>query len=761
MFKQLRARAIWLVLATFICGLSLQQLPALAASSHAAANSNVATLGPVGTFGSVGSMSNARSRHTATSLRDGRVLVAGGQGAFASLASAEVYDPATETWSLTGSMSIARDWHTATLLNDGRVLVTGGFGPSGPTSGVEIYDPATGTWSAAASMTRGRWRHTGALMNDGTVLVAGGDVNGTGVESYSPAMGTWSPLTPAPGFLSCHSATLLNNGTVLVRGDFAWTYDPLSNSWSQTGIPTATRSCPQPTLMSDGRVLISGGGAGGFPQNSAEIYDPVSRTWSATGSLSAEPRNGHTATLLTDGSTLVSGGGTTVSELYSPTLGTWSATGSTSTPRQGHTAVLLQDGNVLVAGGRQVSGGLDFGPSASAEVYVGPQPGLIFESARTGPPHPTGDGAVLTDFQFVGARFQVSAPTQVTRVGGRMNGSGTLFAAVERLSGPGAMPTGSPFTTTVATAVFAPPSSVSDVSVPLSVLLQPGTYALIFGTARFGASGFGIMPMTNIDLPGASYFHWRGGPGTWVDGGATGLRFFAYGEAVSDATPPTIVGQPDRPANADGWYNAPVTISFTCADDSGIASCGAPVTLSGEGAAQSVTGTATDNAGNTATTTVTGINIDLTRPTIAFVGNAGAYTVDQTILITCVASDALSGVASSTCPAVASRPATDYVGATATTTTTLTATATDRAGNSAAASTTFTVTVTADGICRLSVSLAKADDICSMVTSIATASNSAAKAGKLGAFESFLAAQSGKSIPADMADLLGRLAQLL
>lgn len=152
---------------------------------------------------------------------------------------------------------------------------------------------------------------------------------------------------------------------------------------------------------------------------------------------------------------------------------------------------------------------------------------------------------------------------------------------------------------------------------------------------------------------------------------------------------------------------------------------------------------------------------DTTAPTITFSGNAGTYTVDETIFITCEATDDLSGIATTTCPDVASGPATDYVGSTATTSWTLTATATDNAGNFTSASATFTVTVTADGICRLSVSLGIGNAVCSQVASIATTQNAAAKVGKLQAFDNFLAAQSSQSVPADMATLLSRLAHLL
>ena len=233
--------------------------------------------------------------------------------------------------------------------------------------------------------------------------------------------------------------------------------------------------------------------------------------------------------------------------------------------------------------------------------------------------------------------------------------------------------------------------------------------------------------------------------------------------ASPDSTAPMISATTAPAPNAYGWNNTDVTASWSVSDpESGIAStsgCGA-TTLTQETGGTTLACSALNGAGLSATESVL-VRIDKTAPTVAFSGNAGTYTVDQTFRITCDAADVLSGVATTSCPDVASGPATNYVGTTATTTTTLTAAATDRAGNSATASTTFTVTVTAEGICRLSASLATAEDICAKVTSIATAPNAAAKAGKLTALDSFLAAQSGKSIPADMADLLGRLAHVL
>jgi hypothetical protein len=228
-----------------------------------------------------------------------------------------------------------------------------------------------------------------------------------------------------------------------------------------------------------------------------------------------------------------------------------------------------------------------------------------------------------------------------------------------------------------------------------------------------------------------------------------------------DLSNPTISAATDRAPNARGWFNAAVTVTFTCADAiSGVSACSPAQTLV-EGTNQSALGKVTDVAGRSQTSTLSSINVDTTRPLIVFSGNAGTYTADQTILITCAASDNLSGISTTSCPAVASGPATNYIGTTAMTSTTLTATAADNAGNTAAATTTFTVTVTPDSICRLSASLALANAICAHATSIENAPNDRAKAGKLRAFDNFLAAQSGKSIPADMATLLSLLAHLL
>lgn len=113
-----------------------------------------------------------------------------------------------------------------------------------------------------------------------------------------------------------------------------------------------------------------------------------------------------------------------------------------------------------------------------------------------------------------------------------------------------------------------------------------------------------------------------------------------------DATPPTITGSASPASNVHGWRNRLVTVDFTCTDEtSGIAACAAPLVL-GEGANQSATGTATDNAGNTASTQVTDLNIDLTAPevTVTGVADGAIYTIGLVPEAGCATTDALSGV---------------------------------------------------------------------------------------------------------------------
>jgi hypothetical protein len=174
-------------------------------------------------------MATARRRETATRLPSGKVLVAGGFSAASTpVALAELYDPATNAWSSAGAMGQARFAHTATLLPGGKVLVAGGFSapgtpgtPAALVASAELYDPATNSWSATANMSAARGGHGAALLKSGLVLVAGGSGPAAlkSAELYDPAGGTWL----AAGSMGAARADFfttspLGDGRVLVAG---------------------------------------------------------------------------------------------------------------------------------------------------------------------------------------------------------------------------------------------------------------------------------------------------------------------------------------------------------------------------------------------------------------------------------------------------------------------------------------------------------------------------------------------------------------
>ncbi len=129
---------------------------------------------------------------------------------------------------------------------------------------------------------------------------------------------------------------------------------------------------------------------------------------------------------------------------------------------------------------------------------VGPsQADIIHESATLGRTGQQG-GTTLGE-QFLGSRFTITQTVNVTLIGGHMEATGTLFGAIVALSGPSALPSGSPVDKNwLASTVFSPGTPSTDARTPLAVTLPPGDYALIFGSQQFGATGSGTMPSNDI-----------------------------------------------------------------------------------------------------------------------------------------------------------------------------------------------------------------------------------------------------------------------
>jgi hypothetical protein len=239
-------------------------------------------------------------------LPNGTVLIAGGLDASnAVVASAEVYDPATNGFSSVGDMRAARVGHTVTLLSDGRALIAGGETGSGPARSIEVFDPAAGAFQDWGMMSVARRGHTASILTDGRILIAGGDrrVREDGTETSTaeiidPANPLWvSPVYEMTETRAGHSATRLDNSLVYLAGgngdpsaELFDATDPDNVIFSTIGLAipqmTTARIGHTAIIGPDNKIYLFGGDASG----SVEINDPYTGAGATNlGTLAVSP----------------------------------------------------------------------------------------------------------------------------------------------------------------------------------------------------------------------------------------------------------------------------------------------------------------------------------------------------------------------------------------------------------------------------------------------------------------------------------------
>lgn len=295
-------------------------------------------------------MSDPRWSHVQTTLTDGRVLVVGGRNAQSPaipgarvLASADIYDPETDTFAPTGPLNVARRSPTATLLNDGKVLIAGGgssvsTGATMPMNTAEIYDPSTGTFRLlTARMTVPRQYHTTVKLPNGKVLIIGGSL-GPGLQNISRSVDI---------------------------------FDPATETFTEVGQMLFPRITQVATLLRDGRVLLAFSWNGIDVANHSEIYDPAANTFTPTAANPVHGKVDLDGMRLFDGTVVCPTGGNEFLQvlpettIFRPETNDFGLSGAIQFPRTAAARTVLRDGRPLIVGGL---GGSIF--HAIAEIYT-------------------------------------------------------------------------------------------------------------------------------------------------------------------------------------------------------------------------------------------------------------------------------------------------------------------------------------------------------------------------------------------------------
>lgn len=327
------------------------------------------------TFYQAGSLRLGRYQHTATLLPNGKVLLAGGLTSTGATATAELYDPRSNTFDWTGSMDTPRHAHTGTVLPNGKVLIVGMSSTQGATPQAQLYDPGSGTFTNTGGLSYPRNEHAATLLPDGRVLIAGGSSpNG---EIYDPLTGAFTEAGRMQYSHGLGAAVGFPNGDVVIVGGFTagdqteiFRYD--LGTFQRTGQAVFNLWETQGVLLPDGRAFLVGGAADYYAMLAAtQFYDPVSGTFTR-GPDMRHRRFRHTTSQFAPGKVLVTGGWEyptlANAEVFDLTTGVFTQTVSLRFAREWHAATVLADGRVLVTGGHE---GALYGTNVldSAELY--------------------------------------------------------------------------------------------------------------------------------------------------------------------------------------------------------------------------------------------------------------------------------------------------------------------------------------------------------------------------------------------------------
>jgi N-acetylneuraminic acid mutarotase len=233
----------------------------------------------------------------ATATVDGKIYAIGGTRGGGALATVEVYDPVTNSWSTTPAPMPTARYGLATATVNGKIYAIGG---TGTVTGVlnlatvEVYDPVANSWSTTpAPMPTARGSLAAATVN-GKIYAIGG--TGTGVlnlatvEVYDPVANSWSSTAAPMTTARYELAVATVNGKIYAIGGTGTgvfylatveVYDPVANSWSTTPAPMTTTRTALAVATVNGKIYAIGG-LSHSALATVEVYDPVANSWSTT-----------------------------------------------------------------------------------------------------------------------------------------------------------------------------------------------------------------------------------------------------------------------------------------------------------------------------------------------------------------------------------------------------------------------------------------------------------------------------------------------
>ncbi|HEV2224532.1 MAG TPA: kelch repeat-containing protein [Candidatus Acidoferrales bacterium] len=335
-------------------------------AAHRSANSVSADT--VGRVVPTGDMTVPRFDHTATLLPNGKVLIAAGMARDGvPEPTAELYDPRTNRFTPVGKLASPRGWgSTATLLQDGKVLIAGGATGSWCSAScylatAELYDPSTNTFTRIGNMTEPRAGASAVLLKDGDVLIVGGNVSSdtqptVTAELYHHATRAFSV---AGGPSAGGPVLLLKDGKVLTLSNCcAELYDPSTGHFAASGELLIPRGKFGAALLPDGRVLVAGGRLSGTPglRSDTEIYNPATGKFTVGPEMNLKRYKLMKATLALRNGEVLIGGGADQPEIYNPVSNFFQlVSGSKLDGYCFSTATQLPNGEVLLTGGYNTS----------------------------------------------------------------------------------------------------------------------------------------------------------------------------------------------------------------------------------------------------------------------------------------------------------------------------------------------------------------------------------------------------------------------